>query len=152
MVATRARPQNVVSPQPSEAKSLERLSAHIDLLLRQSRIAELIGPDGEGVEIPPSALDALMLVVRSLARGQAVTLIPEGRELTTQQAADLLHVSRPHLIKLLEQGVIAHHLVGTHRRIRIDDALEFRRHRSDDRRQKLGELTRLSEEAEGGYR
>jgi excisionase family DNA binding protein len=93
-----------------------------------------------------------MLVVRSLARGQAVTLIPEGRELTTQQAADLLHVSRPHLIKLLEQGVIAHYLVGTHRRIRIDDALEFRRHRSDDRRQKLAELMRLSEEAVGGYR
>lgn len=106
----------------------------------------LLGPNGERVEIPESAFSALMLAVQSMARGEAITLIPQGRELTTQEAADLLHMSRPHLVKLVDRGDIPHHLVGTHRRIRIEDVLTFREARSRERRTRLTELTRLSEE------
>ena len=74
-----------------------------------------------------------------------------GKELTTQEAADLLHVSRPHLVKLLDEGTIDHYKVGTHRRVRIEDVLAYRERRATVRREKLDELTRLSEELEGGY-
>lgn len=90
--------------------------------------------------------------VQGIARGQAMTLVPHGKELTTQQAADLLHVSRPHLVKLLDEDTIPHYKVGTHRRVRIEDALAYRQARASVRRDKLDELTRLSEELEGGYR
>jgi excisionase family DNA binding protein len=81
-----------------------------------------------------------------------MTLVPHGKELTTREAADLLHVSRPHLVKLLQDGTIPYYNVGTHRRVRIEDALDYRAQRAVTRRQKLDELTELSEELEGGYR
>ncbi len=73
-----------------------------------------------------------------------MTLVPHGKELTTQQAADLLHVSRPHLLKLLDERVIDHYKVGSHRRVRIEDFLAYRESRASRRREKLDELTRLS--------
>lgn len=81
-----------------------------------------------------------------------MTLMPHDKDLTTQEAADLLRLSRPHLTKLLDEGVIPHHKVGTHRRVRIDDLLAYRAKRDTTRREKLDELTRLSEELPGGYR
>jgi excisionase family DNA binding protein len=81
-----------------------------------------------------------------------MTLAPHGKELTTREAADLLHMSRPHLVKLVEDGTIPYYKVGTHRRVHIQDALDDRAKRAVTRRQKLDELTRLSEELEGGYR
>jgi excisionase family DNA binding protein len=74
-----------------------------------------------------------------------------GKELTTQEAADLLHVSRPHLVKLLEERRIPHHRVGTHRRVRLEDVLAFAAERSERRSEELRELTRLSQEAEAGH-
>jgi len=62
-----------------------------------------------------------------------------------------LHVSRPHLVKLLDDGTIDHYKVGTHRRVRIENVLDYRDRRASVRREKLDELTRLSEELEGGY-
>jgi len=62
-----------------------------------------------------------------------------------------LHVSRPHLVKLLDDGAIDHYKVGTHRRVRIENVLDYRDRRASVRREKLDELTRLSEELEGGY-
>ncbi len=87
-----------------------------------------------------------------MARDQAVTVVPVDKHLTTQQAADVLNVSRPYLIKLLDEGIIDHYKVGSHRRVRIEDVLAYREARAGRRRQQLDELTRLSEELEGGYR
>lgn len=111
----------------------------------------LVGPTGQEIEIPAAALRALKLVAEGMSAGLALSLIPYGKELTTQEAADLLHVSRPHLVKLLDQGRIAHHRVGTHRRVRLEDVLTFASERTERRRTELRELTRLSQEAEGGY-
>jgi excisionase family DNA binding protein len=86
-----------------------------------------------------------------MSAGLALSLTPYGKELTTQEAADLLHVSRPHLVKLLEEGRIPHHRVGTHRRVRLEDVVAFAAERTERRRKEVRELTRLSQEAEGGY-
>jgi excisionase family DNA binding protein len=102
--------------------------------------------------LPASAFAALKLVVDTMARGQAITLVPHGKELTTQEAADLLHMSRPHLIKLLDRGEIPFHRVGTHRRIGIQDVLAYQDRRAQTRKAELDELAHLSEELPGGYR
>ena len=106
----------------------------------------LIGPQGEVVELPTPVADALKQIVHYLARGQAVTLAPVESELTTQQAADLLNVSRPYLIKLLEDGRISFTKTGTHRRIRLSDVLVYKEQRDSERRRGLAELARLSQE------
>jgi len=144
-------PDNLLRATPEEGDALEALRRQIDEIFREHLAARLVGPNGETVDIPASAFHALKLVVQGMARGQTMTLVPHGKELTTQEAADLLHVSRPHLVKLLEEGTMPHYKVGTHRRVRIDDALDYRERRAATRREKLDELTRLSEELEGGY-
>jgi excisionase family DNA binding protein len=143
---------NVVQAAPEEKQALEQLRHQIDEIFRRHRMARLVDPDGETTEIPDSVFHALKLVVQSMAQGQTITLVPHGKELTTQEAAGLLHVSRPHLIKLLDQDAIPHHKVGTHRRVRIDDVLAYRSKRDTTRREKLDELIQVSEELPGGYR
>lgn len=150
--ATPQLPDNLLRAAPGDGDALEALLRQIDEIVRAHRTARLVGPDGEAIEIPASALHALKLVVEGMARGQTITLVPHGKELTTQEAADLLHVSRPHLVKLLDDGVIDHYKVGTHRRVRIEDVLDYRERRAGVRRERLDELTRLSEELDGGYR
>lgn len=147
-------PDNLVHPDPTEASELEVLRDLIDEIYRGDGKALLIGPDaGEApVEVPASAFDALKFVVEAMAQGQTIVLMPHGRVLTTQEAADLLHVSRPHVIKLCDEGALPYERVGTHRRLRIEDVLAYRAARADTRREQLRELTRLSEELPGGYR
>jgi len=143
---------NLLRATPDEERALERLRRQIDELLRLHSAARLVDPDGNTTEIPLSAFNALKLVVQTMARGQTLTLVPHDKDLTTQEAADILHVSRPHLIKLLDRGTIPHHRVGTHRRIQTDDLLSYREQRDATRREKLDQLIRLSEELPGGYR
>lgn len=108
--------------------------------------AALLGPGGEPVELPPSVVRVLRAAVRCLARNQAVALVPVERELTTQQAADLLNVSRPYLIRLLDRGAIPYTKTGSHRRVRLDDVLAYKRGRDAERRRALDELVALSQE------
>jgi excisionase family DNA binding protein len=145
-------PDNLLRSTPAENDAIKALRRQIDDIFREHGTARLVGPEGETIEIPASAFHALKLIVGGLARGQTMTLVPHDKELTTQEAADLLHVSRPHLVKLLDDGTIPHYKVGTHRRVRIEDILEHRDQRAARRREKLDELTRLSEQLPGGYR
>lgn len=88
-------------------------------------------------------------MVEVLARGDSITLVPVGRELTTQQAAELLNVSRQYLVRLLEEGRLKFRKVGKHRRLRIEDVLSFKETRDKDRRAGLRELSRPTEELDG---
>jgi excisionase family DNA binding protein len=144
-------PETVVRAEPSELDQIGALRDQIEAML-QGPQTYLLGPDGERIELPPSAVEALKAVIDALMRGQSVTLISQDKELTSQGAADMLHVSRPHLIKLLDRGEIPFHLVGTHRRIRLEDVLAYQERRDAERDAALRELTRLSEELPGGYR
>lgn len=150
MPTTIKRHETHVNPEAAELPGLTHLLAELESLSAEHRPAMLIGPDGETIPLPDSAFRALAVVVDAMSRGQAITLIPVGQQLTTQQAAEILHVSRPHLIKLLEAGEIPFDKVGTHRRIAIEDVLAYRERRAKVRRKHLAELTRLSQEL-GGY-
>lgn len=111
---------------------------------------KLVGGNGEEILLPESVYQALRQVVSALADGQAVSLVPQDREMTTQEAADLLNVSRPYLIKLLEQGDIPYICVGSHRRIRSQDLIDYKNKRNVGRRTKIRELTEFLQE-EGFY-
>jgi excisionase family DNA binding protein len=96
--------------------------------------------------LPASLFQLLRQAVTELAHGQVVTLVSCNKELTTQQAANLLGVSRPYLIKLLEQGEIPFVRTGTHRRILFDDLMAYKERRDAGRRKDLASLTQLSQE------
>jgi excisionase family DNA binding protein len=143
---------NVIKPDPAEGAAMESLREQLDEAFAGGYRPVLMGPDGRHVELTESAFKALMLAVRAMSAGMTMTLIPSGKQLTTQQAAELLHVSRPHLIKILDRGDIPFEKVGTHRRLRIEDVLAYRARRAEERRSELDELSRLSQEFEGVYR
>jgi len=103
-------------------------------------------PDGkpEPITLTPLVSEVMLELLRHLAKGEAVTLVPTGEMLTTQQAADILNVSRPHLIKLIERGEIDHTMTGRHRRIRADDLFAYKRARDERRSGALDELAAMS--------
>lgn len=101
--------------------------------------------EGESVPVTltPALSEVLLSALRPLSRGDAVLLIPMSRMLTTQQAADVLNVSRPFLIKLLERGEMPFETVGRHRRIEARDVFAFKRRRDEERARALSELARI---------
>jgi excisionase family DNA binding protein len=112
----------------------------------EALVAKAFAPGAAGVALPPTLRALLAQMVNELSRGNAVRVVPVHSELTTQEAADLLNVSRPFLVKLLESGEIPFHRVGTHRRVRLQDALAYRRERGLRRRAALAEMARDAQE------
>ena len=143
--------ETVLRPASSEADRFNELRDQIDALFGEAQKPYLLGPDGERIDLPDSALEGLRVIIEAMADGRSITLVPHDKELTSQEAADILHVSRPHLIKLLDRGDLPFHRVGAHRRIRIEDVLAYRDRRDAERSAALDELTKLSEELPDGY-
>ena len=112
--------------------------------------AYLQSPDGKKTEIPASVFDVLARVADDMAQGHAIVVVPVGHELTTQEAADILNVSRPHLVKLLESGEIDFHLAGTHRRVYFEHLMAYRDRRDHARHELLDGLAKESAEVAGG--
>ena len=100
----------------------------------------------ETLTVPRGAVELLARILAHMANGQGVSVVPANAELTTQQAADLLNVSRPFLIGLLTAGEIEFRLVGRHRRIRAESLLNYMRADDQRRRQSADELTALTQE------
>jgi excisionase family DNA binding protein len=107
----------------------------------------LLGPDGERLDLPPQVFEVLKGIVEAMAAGQAVTIAPVHRRLTTQEAADLLGISRPTLVKLLEGGEIPFEQPGRHRRVRLADVLAYRQRRSAERLGSLDEMVDIAAES-----
>ena len=98
------------------------------------------------ITLSPALSNLLMELLRHVGRGDAVTLVPVGQMLTTQQAADILNVSRPFLVSLLAKGEIEHSLVGRHRRIKADNLFAYKRARDTGRSNALADLAELDAE------
>ncbi|MEH1958823.1 MAG: excisionase family DNA-binding protein [Nostoc sp.] len=133
---------SVISPQleTESIKELERILSVKDFQ------AKLVGANGEKITIPEPIYQVLLQVVHAMASGKAISIIPQQQELTTQQAAEYLNVSRPYLIKLLEQGEIAYIKVGSHRRVRFDDLMKYKQQRDTERSKFLDQLIAESQE------
>lgn len=98
------------------------------------------------VKIPASAMQLLVKMLSEMGQGHAVALTPIESEITTQQAADILNVSRPFLVQLLEKGEIPFRKVGTRRRIQTEDVLAYKQEMYEKRHQALAELTAYDQE------
>jgi excisionase family DNA binding protein len=107
--------------------------------------------DGQTLVLPQSVARLLSHILTEMAEGNAVTMIPIHAEMTTQEAADFLNVSRPHLISLLEKHEIPFHKVGTHRRVRFQDVRDYKDRLTANRSQALDDLARVSQELGMGY-
>jgi excisionase family DNA binding protein len=127
----------------------ERLSKTLASQLAHGESPAVILAEGESTAqeaFPATAARLLVKILTEIAKGNAVTVVPLKPELTTQEAAALLNVSRPHLIKLLERGEIPFHKVGTHRRLRLADLLAYKRKSLEERKTILRELVALNQD------
>jgi excisionase family DNA binding protein len=114
-------------------------------IVRQNPV--LILPESnERVEVPIQAFHLLNFILKNMAEGRGVTISLADAEVSTQVAARMINVSRPFLIRLLDEGKIPFHLVGKHRRIRLADVLAFEKRFKRQRSDALDELTQLSAE------
>jgi excisionase family DNA binding protein len=105
----------------------------------------------EDIVLPGQVMQMLLDIVSEMAKGNAISLVPIHHELSTQEAANLLNVSRPHLVSLLEKGALPHRKVGAHRRVLASDVLAYKEALLAQRNTALGELTELSQELGMGY-
>ncbi|MFP2926739.1 helix-turn-helix domain-containing protein [Pyxidicoccus sp. 3LG] len=110
----------------------------------------LLGPNHEALPLPKDVLTLLHQLLAVLASGDAVSIVPVQKELTTQQAANLLNVSRQYLVQLLDEGKIPYHRTGTHRRVYTQDVLVYRSKRDAERDAKLAAMIQEAQES-GGY-
>jgi excisionase family DNA binding protein len=133
----------IVAPE-RERKALERIGKA--LAPKRAGKARLRGPHGEEMIIPHSLYAVLVQAVRQLMSGRAISIVPVTAELTTQQAADMLNVSRPFVVKLLEEGAIPFHKAGTHRRLYLQDVLAYKRKRDEETERALGHLVTEAQE------
>lgn len=141
-------------PTQAEAEEAKISSRTLSKYADADRVQlSLRGSNGECDELvlPGHVLQILLDVLSEISRGNAISLIPHHHELSTQEAANLLNVSRPYLVGLLEKGAIPFRKVGAHRRVLLKDVLDYREKVDSLRKQSLDELTALSQEEDMGY-
>jgi len=133
-------------------ESSRTLSAYLQTRAETQQI-EIVDDKGaaHAVRIPVSALRLLVEVLTEIGEGNAVSIIPIHAELTTQEAADVLNVSRPFLVQLLERGEIPFHKVGTHRRVRYQDVIAYKERIDAERCKVLDALAEQAQTLKMGY-
>lgn len=141
-------------PSVQEAALARSSGQSLARLIRKNRPLKLKVTDADQeqpIELPPGAALLLMDILEAMAAGRGITLIPESAELTTVQAADVLNVSRPFLIKLLEEKALPCRKVGAHRRIRMEDVMAYKARIDADREAILDQLVAEAQEHDMGY-
>ena len=110
-----------------------------------------IQESGEFLTLPSKAMDLLVYILSNMAEGKSISLIPSDSEVTTQQAADMLNVSTPHIVKLLEEGAIPYKKTGSHRRILLEDLIAYDKKLKDQRSASLKAIAKQAQELGLGY-
>jgi excisionase family DNA binding protein len=145
----------LVTPNEAEALLAQETSRRLAAFLGEEpeyRIQLLDGGQpSETLAVPAVAMRMFVHLLSEIAKGHAVTLIPIDAELSTNQAADLLNVSRPYLIQLLEKGEVPFHKVGAHRRVKFNDLIAYKQEIDARRRQALDELAEDGQRLGMGY-
>lgn len=143
-----------VAAPPEQRAQIAKLSRAMEdmahVRAHQAPSSTLVGPDGVHIPIPESVFYFLERIAEVMARGDAITVVPVGKEVTTQQAATILNVSRQYLVRLLNEERLPYRKTGKHRRLLIEDVLAFKEKRDKDRRAGLRELSQMTQEF-GGY-
>lgn len=141
---------NLNLPDSNESELAQRgqreLAAYLSTKLQTQRIS-IVGEDDKThtIELPTSAMTMLVEILGELAAGNAVQIVPVHAELTTQEAADILNVSRPHMVKLLEEGKLPFHKIGRHRRVLFADLMEYKKRRENE---SLNAMQALADQAQ----
>jgi len=144
--------QTTTPPNEEEMKIAAESSRQLAALIGKGQSAQIRIIDGEqDITVPLSAMRMLVDILAHMAEGEAMTLIPQRAELTTQQAADFLNVSRPFFVKFLEEGKLPFHKVGSHRRVFFRDLVIYKEQSMDERRKILDELSAQAQELNMGY-
>lgn len=148
MTKTDTRPVKLPPEKTATARrALRRVCSYLEDHEDLSQINVTVeGGDREPLTLPREAVELLAGLLAHLGAGRAVSVVPSDAELTTQQAADMLNVSRPFLIGLLEAEEIEYRNVGTHRRIKASSLMEYKRRDDQRRREAAEELTQLGQE------
>jgi len=118
---------------------------------RKTGIKIKVQETGEFMTIPKKALELLFFIVQNMSEGRSISLIPSDSEVSTQQAADMLNVSRPHLVKLLESGNIPFKKTGSHRRILLQDLITYEKKIANEREKQLDFLANQAQKLNLGY-
>jgi len=144
--------QTALPPSDEDMEIAAESSCQIAALIGKGKKAQIRIVDGDqDITVPVSAMRMLVDILAHMAAGEAVALIPQHAELTTQQAADFLNVSRPFFVKLLEEGKLDFHKVGSHRRVYFRDLVAYKEQSMDERRKVLDELSAQAQELKMGY-
>ncbi len=155
-MSTTAQPAGVsrmgpIAPSEHDVRLARESSRQLSPYMKQDLKVRVTDGDGPNVQLPAAAVQLLVHLLAQMAEGNIVTLMPIHAELTTQQAADLLGVSRPFLVKELDDRKIPYRKVGTHRRILFADLMAYKEKMDASRHEILDELTKQAQELDMGY-
>ncbi|WP_024329992.1 helix-turn-helix domain-containing protein [Thioalkalivibrio sp. ALR17-21] len=148
-----AHERNSGLPDPEDAALAREGASELARLLAEKPEAERaqIRLDGADLIVPRQAVSLLRDILAQMAQGNAVTVVPTHAELSTQEAATILNVSRPFVVKLLERGDIPFRKAGTHRRIRYEDLMNYKARMDADSREAMDALAAQAQELDMGY-
>ncbi|MSV30438.1 MAG: helix-turn-helix domain-containing protein [Bryobacterales bacterium] len=138
---------SVVTSTPAGVSSKDSTQIRALRELVQEGPVKIVGAKGRRAELPSAVAGLLDEILKNMQVGRAVSIVPEHGQLTTQQAANLLGVSRPFMVRLLEEGKLPFHMTGSHRRVYLKELLAYRRRRDGERHDAINRMARMEFEA-----
>ena len=137
---------SIVDP-PVGVSSKEYANIRALRQLVQEGSVKIVGAKGRRARLPSAVAGLLDEILKNMQAGKAVSIVPEHQQLTTQRAANILGISRPFMVKLLEEGELTFHMVGSHRRVYLKDLLAYKKRRDEERHDSINRMARMELEA-----